>query len=151
MIVPGLPDGYSARPLVHSDLDAISLIHRRACLIAYAFFGWNYSFEEVRDWYAGKFADFDWSAMVHRGEEPAGYLAAIGSHLDQIFIDPDHQRRGLGEAMIHAMIARGRPVTLHYFAENLPARALYERLGFVVESWFVDADSGHAEFVYRLD
>ena len=151
MIVPGLPEGYSARPLTRADLDAISLVHRRACLTAYAFFGWNHSFEEVRDWYDDKFAAFDWSAMIHRGEEPAGYLAAIGSHLDQIFIDPGHQRRGIGAALIGAMIARGRPVTLHCFEENLPARALYERLGFVVESRFIDADSGHAEFVYRLD
>jgi len=40
------------------------------------------------------------------------------------------QGRGIGSAVLTALIARG-PVELHVFEVNTRARALYERLGFV--------------------
>lgn len=50
-----------------------------------------------------------------------------------IEIAPEHQRRGIGSALIARIIreAGGRPVWLQVLKAN-PAKALYERLGFVV-------------------
>jgi hypothetical protein len=47
------------RELLESDVAAIARIHRRACLIAYAFMSWSYPEPEVRTWYAGKFGEWD--------------------------------------------------------------------------------------------
>jgi hypothetical protein len=48
------------RPLAPADLAAISEIHCRACRIAYRFMGWAFTEAQVRDWYAGKLAQWDW-------------------------------------------------------------------------------------------
>jgi ribosomal protein S18 acetylase RimI-like enzyme len=51
------------------------------------------------------------------------YLAASGAHIDQLLVDPDHQRARLGSALLGAMLERRlRPATLHVFARNAPAR-----------------------------
>lgn len=68
---------------------------------------------------------------------PAGALRVdageVPVRLLSIAIAPSHQRRGLGTALIGQVIdeAAGVPVWLQVLKVN-PARALYERLGFVV-------------------
>ncbi len=56
--------------------------------------------------------------------------------LSQIEILPEFQGRGIGTAVVEALIARsdreGKPLTLHVFNSNTSARRMYERLGFVV-------------------
>ena len=56
-----------------------------------------------------------------------------GLYLEQIFVDADFQRRGIGTEIIVGLIdtaaKAGQPVTLGVVKTN-PARRLYERLGF---------------------
>jgi ribosomal protein S18 acetylase RimI-like enzyme len=59
-------------------------------------------------------------------------------HLTGLAVDPRHEGRGAGRALMEALIelARergGRRMTLRVFAPNERARRLYEHLGFEVE------------------
>lgn len=140
------------RPLAASDLDAISRVHYRACRIAYRCIGWAYSEDQVRRWYAGKLSQWDWGRVACADGRVVGYLAAIGGHVDQLFVDPDHQRAGIGRTLLGALLARGlRPATLHVFAFNAPARRLYDGFGFrPVAEWWNQQDNA-LELLYRLD
>jgi GNAT superfamily N-acetyltransferase len=132
------PSTYHIRPLQPVDLDGISRVHWRACRTAYRFVNWSYTEDEVRRWYAGKLAEWDWGQVVCAEDLTVAYLAASGAHIDQLFVDPDHRRAGLGSSLLTAMLERRlRPATLHVFAENGPARAFYERFGFrEVDAWW---------------
>jgi ribosomal protein S18 acetylase RimI-like enzyme len=140
------------RPLAADDLDAISGVHCRACRVAYRFMGWAWSEDEVRRWYADKLAAWDWARVACADRRVVGYLVAIGPHVDQLFVDPDHQRAGVGRSLLGAMLARGlRPATLQVFALNAPARRFYEGFGFrPVAEWWNQQD-GALELLYRLD
>jgi GNAT superfamily N-acetyltransferase len=140
------------RELRETDLDAISRIHWRACRIAYRFMGWSYGEDEVRRWYAGKLPQWDWGRVACAGGSVVGYLAAIGAHVDQLFVDPDHQGAGIGSALLRAMLARGPwPATLQVFALNAPARAFFERFGFrQVDAWWNEQEEA-LELLYRLE
>ena len=140
------------RPLAAGDLDAISAVHCRACRIAYRFMGWDWSDDEVRRWYAEKFDDWDWARAACVEGRLVGYLAAVGGHVDQLFVDPDHQRAGIGRTLLTAMLARGlRPATLQVFALNAPTRCFYDSFGFrPVAEWWNQQD-GALELLYRLD
>jgi GNAT superfamily N-acetyltransferase len=63
--------------------------------------------------------------------------AEDGHWLEHFFIDPELQGRGLGSAVLRALLARtdadGRPVRLNVL-QGSAAKRLYERHGFVVES-----------------
>lgn len=146
------PAPYSIRPLRPDDLQDISRVHWRACRIAYRFMGWSYSLDEVRRWYADKMKEWDWGQVACVGETVVAFVAASGAHLDQLFVDPDHQRAGLGGALLSAMLERRlRPVTLCVFAENRPARAFYEKFGFrQAGEWWDEQDNAPA-LSYRLE
>jgi ribosomal protein S18 acetylase RimI-like enzyme len=86
-------------------------------------------------------ANFEDATIVCEGAAPIGLLkvtrAAGEWHVHQIQILPAHQGRGIGEAVLGALLAdaaRERvPVSLSVLHGN-PARRLYERLGFRVVS-----------------
>ncbi len=144
------------RPLAAGDLDAIAGVHREAARVAYAYRGWRYSLAEVRDWYAGKLAGWDWGwvAMAPGPSEAGlvvGFVTAIGPFLDQLFVLPAYQRAGIGRLLLGAMLARGLgPVRLHVLKGNAPARAFYESHGFHPErSWWDDGED-ETVMLYRL-
>ncbi|MDM7945327.1 MAG: GNAT family N-acetyltransferase [Oceanibaculum nanhaiense] len=133
-----------------SDLDSIATIHREACLIAYAFMGWSYSWQECRDWYAGKLPEWDWGMIAVVDGEAAGYSAGMGTHLDQLFVHPRHQGQGIGSGLMRAALKRTPPVeTLHVFAENAKARRFYAQCGFREAGPVPDGGGAHPELVYR--
>jgi ribosomal protein S18 acetylase RimI-like enzyme len=146
-----MPATYSIRPLRADDLDDISRIHWRACRIAYRFMDWSYSLDEVRRWYADRMQEWDWGRVACESEKVVAFIAASGAHVDQLFVDPDHQRAGLGSALLSAMLERRlRPVTLWVFADNRPARAFYEKFGFCqVGAWWNEQENAPA-LSYRL-
>jgi len=78
--------------------------------------------------------------IIQLNGEDAGVLFIQERH-EELFIAnleilPKFQRRGIGTAVIHDVITaakrRGKPVALQVLKSNIPARNLYQRLGFGV-------------------
>ena len=88
----------SDRALVSRFAPAVFHVHQLACLTAHEFMNWSYSEDEVRDWYAGRFASWDWELVAENGGALVGFLATSGTFLNQLFVDQDHQIRGIGTA-----------------------------------------------------
>ena len=62
----------------------------------------------------------------------AGFLAIAGDFIDQLYVDPDHQRKGLGRTLIaHARRLSPSGLRLSTFQINHAGRAFYEGQGFV--------------------
>ena len=69
-----------------------------------------------------------------RDSAVAGFLDLIGSHVSNLFVDPQHQGQGIGTALMAEAERRAAgDLTLSVFTLNPDARRLYERLGFRVE------------------
>lgn len=93
------------------------------------------------------YGDGDFLVVEHEGA-PVGRLYLHGDEAGLLVVDigflPAVRGRGLGQALLAWVLRRaaerGAPkVWLHVLAHNLPARRLYERMGFVV----VDEESAH--------
>lgn len=71
--------------------------------------------------------------VAHDGTRRLGFAAVAGAWLEQLYVDPDAQGRGVGRALLDAARA-GSPsgIALHVFARNARARAFYEAAGFVL-------------------
>jgi GNAT superfamily N-acetyltransferase len=137
------------RELVELDIEAIARVHRQTCLIAYAFMNWSYSEDEVRRWYAEKFKIWDWGMVAADDEGVAAFIACTGDHLDQLFIDPGRQRRGIGTFLLKAAMGKALPVrTLNVFEQNIAARRFYERHGFHEIELHYNEDENAMELVY---
>ena len=79
--------------------------------------------------------------LAVRGER--GWIGGIG-------VIPSARRRGIGRALMEAVLAEAPPtVTLEVIEQNEPARRLYEQLGFVsrrnLEVWTLAAEVGAGE------
>lgn len=82
-------------------------------------------------------SNFEDAKVVRAGEDDVGLLklsrADAQWRVHQLQIDPDHQGRGIGNAVLRRVLAEAEQanviVSLSVMREN-PARRLYERLGF---------------------
>jgi GNAT superfamily N-acetyltransferase len=64
----------------------------------------------------------------------AGFVAWTADEITWMYVDPAVQRRGVGRALVGHVLSRATgPVRLEVLDGN-PARAFYERVGFVVEA-----------------
>jgi putative acetyltransferase len=64
---------------------------------------------------------------------PAGFMAIAGDFIDQLHVAPEHQHRGLGQALLaHARALSPGGLRLFTFQINARGRAFYEKNGFVL-------------------
>lgn len=127
------------RPALPDDFEFLFRLHE-AVMRAYAedtFGPWD------EDWQRNYFRmHFDLEAVqvIQYNDWDVGALW-VQERVEELFlvsleILPQFQRRGIGTAVIRALIERGReehkPVALQVLKVNLEARDLYQRLGFGV-------------------
>ena len=75
--------------------------------------------------------------VAEHSDRIAGFGGNRGSLITWLFVHPGFRRRGVATALVRDMLARlQQPITLNVMVSNIPARALYERLGFSVEREF---------------
>jgi GNAT superfamily N-acetyltransferase len=85
-------------------------------------------------------------------DDVAGFIDLTGRNIENLFVDPAVQGRGLGSVLMAAAeeaLGAG-DLTLAVFTVNPDARRLYERLGFVVESIGAATLSGGEAEVWRM-
>jgi ribosomal protein S18 acetylase RimI-like enzyme len=72
--------------------------------------------------------------VVEMDHRPVAFMAMQNDFIDQLYIHPDYQRRGIGESLMN--IARQQSpdhVWLYTLQVNVNARAFYEKNGFIAE------------------
>lgn len=124
--------GFDLRQLGLQDMDAAALIHRA-------------SFDERLPWLSGLHTpDEDrlfyrqqvFSTCIVWGAFESGVLAGIiafrDGWIDQLYVLPAAQRRGIGTALLQVAKSAAQNLSLWTFQRNAAARRFYERHGFVI-------------------
>jgi ribosomal protein S18 acetylase RimI-like enzyme len=90
----------------------------------------RYTDDDVRLWFASVVlvTRETWVAEAHG--RIAALLVLRGDSLDQLYVHPRYQRRGIGSALLAHARRRRRRIRLYTFESNEPARAFYEKHGF---------------------
>jgi len=94
-----------------------------------------------------EFGEAEWRERAAEGlkvvaldDDPVALVAATakpeGLYLYSMWVRPSHRGRGLGEGLLKAVLSWAveegwKVVRLRVWVDNLPARRLYKRLGFV--------------------
>ena len=72
--------------------------------------------------------------VVESGQCSVAFMAMNKDFIDQLYIHPDHQRRGIGQALLgFARQLSPDHLWLYTLQINVNARAFYEKNGFVAE------------------
>ena len=73
--------------------------------------------------------------VAEYGRRIAAVLVLDGDEVDQFYVAPADQRRGVGDRLLaHAKRLRPTGLRLHAFQKNTPARRFYEDRGFVAKA-----------------
>ena len=122
---------FTLRRLVLEDMDRVAIVLRQA-------------FDERLPWLAGLHRPDEDRAFfrnhVHRTCEIwgaldgdiVGFIAFRDGWVDQLYVLPAHQGRGMGTALLDIAKAASPRVQLWTFQKNWAARAFYEKHGFAV-------------------
>ena len=86
--------------------------------------------DEVRGWVREVLLPSCEVWVAVEGDEIVGMMALDGEWVEQLYIDPDHQRRGLGARLLGVAQAARDSLALWTFESNLAAQRFYEAHGF---------------------
>lgn len=100
--------------------------------------GKGHFFYEDQDYFRDQILTKNDVWVVEMNNQPVALMAMENDFIDQLYIHPDYQRRGIGEALLN--FARGQSpqhLWLYTLQINIPARAFYEKNGFIAEKFGV--------------
>jgi putative acetyltransferase len=83
-------------------------------------------------------------------ERLIGFMGANGQEIESLFIDPAFHRRGLGRAFIAKASAQSPHLEVGVNAQNSPAVAFYEALGFTAYALSPTDDDGRPYPILRM-
>jgi GNAT superfamily N-acetyltransferase len=141
------------RRATDSDAAAVSDLYLRARKAAVPIISMTaHTDEEVRAWIA-EIVIPRLEAWVAEGDALAGLLVLDDDWVDQLYVDPELTRRGIGTQLIE-LAKRERPggLRLWTFESNAGAQRFYERHGFrAIDRTEGDNEEGAPDILYVWD
>ena len=120
------------RKLLLTDMDQVARIHRVAFEDRLPWLPCLHTPEEDRSYYRNRiFRQCDVRG-AEEGTVLKGFIAFHGDWIDQFYVLPEAQRRGLGSALLEVAKTASPRLQLWTFQRNLQARRFYETRGFVL-------------------
>lgn len=122
----------------NEDFDAVTIlwrISREKSIPEFQLEKGHFFFED-RDYFQKQIVKNNQIWVVESQKYPVGFMAMNNDFVDQLYIAPDHQRRGIGRSLLN--LARERSpnhVWLYTLQVNTSAREFYEKNGFVAEKF----------------
>ena len=120
------------RDMEPTDVRVCQRIHAAATMSSYGrIYTWLQAIVEDP---ATPLEDTEWNIVAELEGRVVGYASVTRRHLENLFVDPGVQGRGVGAALLREVEARipgPGPITLHCLQVNLDARRFYERNGYL--------------------
>ena len=121
------------RPYISDDFSGVTKLWRRAREQAFPDFQRRkgHTFEDDQAYFKDVILVNNDVWVGELGGKPVAFMAIAGDFIDQLYVDPDYQRRGLGEALLdHARSLSPEHLWLYTLQINTNGRAFYEKNGF---------------------
>jgi GNAT superfamily N-acetyltransferase len=131
---------FAVRKLGRDEMADAARIHRAAFDARLPHLAGQHTPDEDRAHFSGPLfeACAVWGAFCH--EELTGFMALRPGWIDQLYVLPYAQGRGIGSALLGLAQREEDALRLWTFQDNAPARGFYEQHGFSI----VDATDGQA-------
>lgn len=118
-----------------ADAESVADVYIRSRRLLASYAVSPHSDEEVRSWIRDHLIPQGRVFVAEREEDILGMMALSstdqGSWIDQLYVDPNHVRLGVGSRLLEfAKRELDAPIFLYTFRQNVGARRFYERNGF---------------------
>jgi ribosomal protein S18 acetylase RimI-like enzyme len=137
-VQPSMNTTYIIRDYRDADFDAVTILWRVAREKSLPDFQRQkgYFFYEDQNYFRDHVLKENHVWVVEVDDHPVAFMAMKNDFIDQLYIHPDYQRRGIGKALLD--FARQRSpehVWLYTLQVNVNARTFYEKNGFIAEKF----------------
>jgi ribosomal protein S18 acetylase RimI-like enzyme len=137
-VEPSMNTTYIIRDYRDADFDAVTILWRVAREKSLPDFQRQkgYFFYEDQNYFRDHVLKKNHVWVVEVDDHPVAFMAMENDFIDQLYIHPDYQRRGIGKALLD--FARERSpehVWLYTLQVNVNARTFYEKNGFIAEKF----------------
>ena len=137
---PSMSEDFLIREYRPEDFDAVTIlwrISREKSLPELQRAKGHFFYEDQ-----GYFRDHVWREnqvfVVEGDQRPVAFMAMRKDFIDQLYVHPDWQRRGIGKALLdYARRLSPEHLWLYTLQINMNARVFYERNGFTAEKFGV--------------
>jgi putative acetyltransferase len=132
------------------DCDQVLDVWAAASAQAHPFLGESFlerERNEIRTVHLPRAETWVWEA----GGRVAGFLSLLGNEVGAVFVDPDCQRSGIGQALMDHARARRGALEVEVFRDNAIGRAFYGKYGFRPASEGIHEPTGRRVVRLRLD
>ena len=121
-----------------ADFDAVTILWRvaREKLLPEGQTDTGHTFYEDQDYFRYQILRKNRVWVVEIADRPVAFLAMEKEFIDQLYVNPEYQRRGIGEVLLN-FARRQSPAHLWLYTlqANENARAFYEKHGFIAEKF----------------
>jgi putative acetyltransferase len=137
------------RPYVDQDLAELLDLWYRASLIAHPFLSNEFLETERRD-IADRWLPVAETMVYEVDGHVVAFLSMVGNEVGGLFVDPGHQRRGIGRALLDTARQSHPYLELSVFEANNDGRRFYDAYGFKVTGRRIDVQTGEPELRLKL-
>ncbi|MDQ2693553.1 MAG: GNAT family N-acetyltransferase [Chloroflexota bacterium] len=133
-----MTEEFSIREYRPEDFDAVTILWRVAREKSLPDFQRTkgHFFYEDQDYFRNHILNHNRLWVIERNARPVAFMAMRDDFIDQLYVHPDHQNRGLGKALLdHARQLSPDHIWLYTLQSNVNARAFYEKYGFIAEKF----------------
>jgi len=114
------------------DLEPVAEVLKHATRLAYAFMAWTHADDSYAAFIRHTLPTWDHIRIAEVDGTVVGFACLEGDLLDQLFVLPEWQGKGVGSRLLDDVKAlKPSGFTLYTFEKNLAARRFYERRGLV--------------------
>lgn len=124
-----------------ADAGDIARLHRYVMRVSLSFLPELHTAEEDLWFFSERLLPENEVWVVEEAGVIAGYIAFKPGWVTHLYIHPDHQGRGLGDALLAKALEDGSARELWTFQQNARARAFYEARGFTLVKLTDGADN----------
>ena len=135
-----MAQGFIIREYEAADFDAVTIlwrISREKSLPEFQLEKGHFFYED-RNYFQNFVLKNNLIWVVESDEYPVGFMAMNKDFIDQLYIDPNYQRQGIGKSLIgFAREKSPEHLWLYTLQINFIARTFYEKNGFIAEKFGV--------------
>jgi putative acetyltransferase len=137
------------RRYADADLDDVLDVWYEASVVAHSFLPAEF-FVSERAQIADRWLPMARTFVYERDERVVGFLALIGNEVGALFVHPDHQRQGIGRALMDHARSLSPILELDVFEMNVIGRRFYAAYGFQPVGAHSDPETGHTQHRLHL-
>lgn len=135
------------RKMKKEDLDSIMQIWLHGNLIAHPFIDpqfWyaNYDFVSQQILRADVFVN-------QKDQEILGFIGLVSDYIAGIFVDPQVQSQGIGQALLNHVKQNHASLTLNVYAQNKRAYQFYRKQGFDIVDEKIDVQTNALDYTMQ--